>query len=225
MPNLTPESALHEAGESYTDEKVPSLAGRLRYLRARAGLTQEQLAELVETSQANINRWENGKTTPRQIMLGKLAAALGASINWIVSGSDAPTSTKIPVIGYVAAEEDEHCAVYPFDDFAKGDGLYEVDAPVILDDGYVALEIRGHSQEPVYRDRDIIIYRRDGDFILEQCLGRMCIVKLQDGRLLIKEVKRSQSAPMKYDLHSFNRDPIPAQSIQWAAPIRVHLPR
>jgi transcriptional regulator with XRE-family HTH domain len=40
-------------------------ADEIRALRVRLGLTQEQMAQRMGVSFATINRWENGKMTPR----------------------------------------------------------------------------------------------------------------------------------------------------------------
>jgi transcriptional regulator with XRE-family HTH domain len=49
----------------------------LTIFRIRAGLTQQELADLVGVAQATINRYEKGERTPRPATLGRLADALG----------------------------------------------------------------------------------------------------------------------------------------------------
>ncbi len=39
----------------------------VKYVRAKTGYSQEQLARMLNVSFATINRWENGKTVPRPI--------------------------------------------------------------------------------------------------------------------------------------------------------------
>lgn len=62
-----------------------ALAKWLRDLRARAGLTQQQLAEAIgETSTRNIQRWESekekGRTTPSADDLLRMFSALGVEV-------------------------------------------------------------------------------------------------------------------------------------------------
>ena len=45
--------------------------------RAAAGLTQQQLAQLLQTEQTRISEWERGVMTPRPNLMPKLAAAIG----------------------------------------------------------------------------------------------------------------------------------------------------
>ncbi len=39
----------------------------VKYVRAKTGYSQEQLARMLNVSFATINRWENRKTVPRPI--------------------------------------------------------------------------------------------------------------------------------------------------------------
>ncbi len=54
-----------------------SLAAALIEARARAGLTQEQLAERMQTTQAVIARLESGRVKPSTRTLERFAAATG----------------------------------------------------------------------------------------------------------------------------------------------------
>jgi transcriptional regulator with XRE-family HTH domain len=50
---------------------------RLAAGRIAAGLTQERLAQLLQTEQTRISEWERGVMTPRPNLMPKLAAAIG----------------------------------------------------------------------------------------------------------------------------------------------------
>ena len=56
------------------------LANGLREERARLGLTQIQLAELIGVSRKTINTVENGVFIPSTVLTLKLAAALGKPV-------------------------------------------------------------------------------------------------------------------------------------------------
>lgn len=49
----------------------------LRELRLKAGLTQEQVAKLVDVDQAAVSNWETGKYTPARKYRKKLAKLYG----------------------------------------------------------------------------------------------------------------------------------------------------
>jgi ribosome-binding protein aMBF1 (putative translation factor) len=54
-----------------------SLAAAMTEARARAGLTQQQLAQRMQTTQAVIARLESGRVKPSTRTLERLAAATG----------------------------------------------------------------------------------------------------------------------------------------------------
>lgn len=64
-----------EAYDALEDEF--SLAAAMIEARARAGLTQQQLAERMHTTQAVVARLESGKVKPSTRTLERLAAATG----------------------------------------------------------------------------------------------------------------------------------------------------
>ena len=67
-----------------------SLAAAMIEARARAGLTQEQLAERMHTTQAVIARLESGRVKPSTRTLERFAAATGMRLR--ISFEPAPAS-------------------------------------------------------------------------------------------------------------------------------------
>jgi len=61
-------------------EEEFSLAGALIKARARAGLTHEQVAQRVKTTQAVVARLEGGRSMPLMRTLGKFAKATGTRL-------------------------------------------------------------------------------------------------------------------------------------------------
>lgn len=56
----------------------------LKELREEKGLSQRQLAILVDIKQANISRWEAGKIVPNVIDCWKLADFFDVSIDYLI---------------------------------------------------------------------------------------------------------------------------------------------
>lgn len=56
-----------------------SFGNRLRYFRKKAGLNQEQLAELIDVHLNTVSRWENGDDAPKLAKIRALAQALNIS--------------------------------------------------------------------------------------------------------------------------------------------------
>ena len=57
-----------------------AIAGQIIEARARAGLTQEQLAQRMHTSQSSIARLEGGRSKPSTSTLEKIAAATNSKL-------------------------------------------------------------------------------------------------------------------------------------------------
>jgi len=61
-------------------EDEAALAQAIAEARARAGLTQAEVAERMHTTQSNVARMEAGRTTPSTRTLEKFAQAVGAKL-------------------------------------------------------------------------------------------------------------------------------------------------
>ena len=63
-------------------------AQRLRAWRKKAGMTQEELANLVSVSLRTVHRWEFGERTPRMEEIQRLAAALHVTEAELLNGPE-----------------------------------------------------------------------------------------------------------------------------------------
>ena len=61
-------------------EAESALAEAIAGARARAGLTQEEVAQRMRTTQGNIARMEAGRTMPSTRTLNRFALAVGATL-------------------------------------------------------------------------------------------------------------------------------------------------
>lgn len=66
-------------------------SNRIREARLKNHLTQEELAEKLNTEKNQISRWENGKSIPRSEYLVSLSNILGVSVDYLLGLSDEPT--------------------------------------------------------------------------------------------------------------------------------------
>jgi transcriptional regulator with XRE-family HTH domain len=71
-------------------------ASQLRTLREAAGLSQPALAERAGISVDSIQNWEQGRTRPRLEALGKLARALGATVDALLATDDKAADNPRP---------------------------------------------------------------------------------------------------------------------------------
>jgi transcriptional regulator with XRE-family HTH domain len=68
--------------------------GRLAQYRMRANLKQSKLAQMLETSQQSVARWENGRSEPTIRQLCALADIYGATLDELL-GRDVPPHPSV----------------------------------------------------------------------------------------------------------------------------------
>lgn len=89
---------------------MDTVGGRIKQIRMDMGWTQEKLANEVGLSKSFLSEVENDKTSVSGDNLLKIAEALGASLDYIMKGSnecveEKRDSIKIPALLSEAAEE------------------------------------------------------------------------------------------------------------------------
>src|SRR5690348_8028366 len=72
------------------------LAERIKQLRRKSNLTQEQLAENANVSLPLIQKIERGATYGSKFTHEKLAMALGVSVAYLIYGEDGRPKSRIP---------------------------------------------------------------------------------------------------------------------------------
>ncbi len=68
--------------------------GRLRELRQRRMLTQQELADQAGTTESTVNRLENGLQQPRISTIRKLAMVLGVDAEELIVWANEPEKGK-----------------------------------------------------------------------------------------------------------------------------------
>lgn len=71
-----------------TDPRALALGQRIRDQRAKAAFTQAELGGMVGVTDNAITQYETGRSVPRPKRLEALAAALGVSVTWLLTGDD-----------------------------------------------------------------------------------------------------------------------------------------
>ena len=64
------------------------LKDRIASVRKAAGLTQEQLGELVGVTRQAVSKWESGQTVPDALTVAKLCEALHVSADYVLLGKE-----------------------------------------------------------------------------------------------------------------------------------------
>lgn len=73
-------------------------ANRLHELRKQKGLSQEELANLLNVTRQTVSKWEAGDSTPDLEKLAALGEAFGVSLDMLVLGR-VPVTTKLDELG------------------------------------------------------------------------------------------------------------------------------
>jgi transcriptional regulator with XRE-family HTH domain len=64
-----------------------SFADRLKDLRKKKGISQAELADLIEVHFTQVSRYERGETKPNAEAMSKLAKALDTTVDYLMSGT------------------------------------------------------------------------------------------------------------------------------------------
>jgi transcriptional regulator with XRE-family HTH domain len=62
-------------------------ADRLKQLRKKKGISQSDLAELIEVHFTQVSRYERGETKPNAEAMTKLAKALNTTVDFLMNGT------------------------------------------------------------------------------------------------------------------------------------------
>ena len=191
-----------------------ALGERIKALRRELELTQAQFSALLGTSQPTMSRWEAGLFTPQDsAFLQRMAEMAGVALSEFRYGP-AGIAREVAVAGYVGAG----AKIFPVDDFPQGSGLEMVTAPEGAGaKSVVGVRVRGDSMMPMMKDGWLLFYHRDQAGVPDDCIGKLCVVKVSDdGPILVKEVRRGSRAKT-FTLLSVNADPIEAVRLEGAA--------
>lgn len=109
-------------------------------------------------------------------------------------------------------------------DSVQGD-IELVDAPEGVDDleELLALKIEGDSMRPL-RPGWLIFYRKMHNGVTDDELNQLCIVKLRNGNLFIKILRRGYQTGL-FNLDSWNAETIENQDVEWASKVLNIVPR
>lgn len=193
-----------------------AIADRIAAARRQKGWSQQRLAQALGAAQTTVSSWERGRTEPSRDDARRVAQALEIPLARLeLDRSDA--REQVPVVGYVAAGAHAHY-------YAEGQGNFdEVPAPEDASPATVAVEIRGESLGSFFNEW-LVFYDDVREPVTPDLIGRLCVVGLADGRILIKKIKRSQS-PGLYHLLSQTEEPILDVEVLWAARVKSMQPR
>ena len=171
-----------------------TLGDRMRILRSGRGLTQQAVAEALGVSRSAVAMWEKNEREPNLETLAALAKLLNVPMTALVEREERPLPEnvrparyrRIPLLGAIAAGEpifagEEHETYVDVGDSVQAD---------------FALEVKGESMEPVYKDGDVVYIRSQSDV----SDGQVAAVVIDDSATL----KRVYHLPIGVQLMPIN---------------------
>lgn len=173
---------------------VNTLGDRMRILRSGRGLTQQDVAAALNVSRSAVAMWERNEREPNLETLAALARLLDLPLSALVEREEAPLpaglrpvrTKRVPLLGTIAAGE-------PIFAEEEHETYVDVGGSVHAD---FALEVKGSSMEPVYKDGDVV-YIRSQDDVLD---GQVAAVVVDDSATL----KRVYHLPVGVQLMPLN---------------------
>ena len=206
-------------------------AQNLKYLRTKYNLTQEQLANNINSTRSTVNNWENEISEPNLDMIRKLTETFNVKDNIVFEDLKSKYNTSfvdleedtinIPVLGRIPAG-------IPFE--AIEDVIKYIDIPKEWTYGnqeYFGLLIDGNSMFPKYQNEDIVIFQKCEDPI--KCNNKDCAVMVNGNDATFKKFIFNnngvilQPYNMEYETKSFTPEEIqrlPVKLVGFAVQIR-----
>ncbi|MFQ1952662.1 LexA family protein [Aeromonas veronii] len=168
---------------------METINDRIAARRRAQKMSQDELARRIGITRVSISKWESGLNQPKGRYLNDLAAALGVTVEWLLTGEgSAPESSGEPRIhGYHNVEP---AVIYqgkriPILSYVQAGNWREMCEQATAFDGnveYVAaggeigpygfgLWLRGDSMVPLFKEGDLIIVDPDespqpGDYVV-----------------------------------------------------------
>ncbi|RAI42801.1 hypothetical protein CH341_17560 [Rhodoplanes roseus] len=202
---------------------MESPSDRLSRARERAGFaTATDAARRHHWNENTYRSHENGSRDLSRKAAEKYAKTFKVSSGWLLYGEGGGVEEhgrlmSVPLVGRVGAGAITHL-------FAESQGPFdEIDAPEEMTEETVAVEIDGDSLGRFF-NRWVVYYddvRSPADTTL---VGRLCIVGLADGRVLIKRLARGSRRGV-YTLESQFEPPLYDVIVEWASPVKLMRPR
>ena len=188
------------------------MANNLRALRDARGWTQDEAASALGTTRNQYAKLEGGTRRLSDKWIRAASDAYGLDPGEIVTERIA----TVPVAGFVGAGTEMHF-------YAEGQGsLGEAPAPEGATADTVAAEVRGNSLGSVFDGWRVYFDDRRAP-VTDDLIGRLCIVGLSDGSILVKVVSRGRE-PGRFDLHGQFGEPILDADVAWAARVTAVMP-
>lgn len=190
------------------------MGNKLKSLREERGWTHEKAGEEMGVSRSQFIKLERGERRLTVDYINQAAKAFGVRPSDILEDMD---DTAIPLVGYIGAGAE----IMPEFEQVPPEGLDQIHVPFPLPDEMIALQVRGDSMLPVYKDGHVVIVYREQKKPVHAFYGDEAAVRTSDGRRFLKTIMKGSPVT----LTSFNAAPIENVALDWIGEIFAVLPR
>lgn len=195
-------------------------AEHFRQAMVDRGFTMKSLSLAAKLNESFVRDMLQRKRMPSLDKFARLVSVLGMTVGDFV---DAPhridDASRVPLMGYVGAGAE----VEPDFEQVPEAGLEQISVPFPLPAEMIALQVRGNSMLPQFRDGAVIIVYREQRRSMESFYGEEAAVRTTDGRRYIKTIIRG-SRPGTVNLISWNAEPIEGVGLAWVGEIFTVFP-
>ncbi|WP_051903704.1 MULTISPECIES: XRE family transcriptional regulator [Neorhizobium] len=193
---------------------LPVMGNKLKSLREERNWTHEKAAEEMGVSRSQFIKLERGERRMTMDYINLAAKAFGIRPADVIDDTEEFT---VPLMGYIGAGAE----IMPDFEQVPPEGLDQIQVPFPLPDEMIALEVRGDSMLPVYKDGHVIVVYRDQKKPITSFYGEDAAVRTTDGRRFLKTIVKGSPVT----LMSFNAAPIENVGLEWIGEIFAVLPR
>lgn len=191
------------------------MAINIAKIREEQGISQVDLAERIGLHVTNLNKLERGKSKPTTARLEQIARELGVTLADLITDSE---PAVVPLMGYVGAGAE----VEPDFEQVPEEGLEQIVVPFPLPADMIALQVKGDSMLPQFRDGMVLIVYREQRRAVESFYGEEAAVRTADGRRFIKTILRGSRGGV--NLISWNAPAIENVVLAWVGEIFTYFP-
>lgn len=200
---------------------LPTPGQRLKWAREQHGSyrTPTDAAKAFGWTVSTYLGHENGDRNPSRNAAKRYARAYRVRWEWLLDGEGAPALGKVSVkiIGAVAAG-----ATVALYDNPKN--LEQIETPPDAVATTSALQVQGNSMRGIADDGWLIFFDHDHRPPSQDLIGRLCVVQLKSGEILIRTLQPGRSKNL-YDLESSIEPTLRDQKVVWAARVTWIKPR
>jgi phage repressor protein C with HTH and peptisase S24 domain len=186
---------------------------RFRDRMEEQGFTMKSLSLACGFGESFVRDMLKRNSEPSLEKFAKLASMLGTTVAELMGEEPPGPHSTVPLMGFVGAGAE----VQPDFEQVPDEGLEQIAVPFPLPAEMIALQVRGDSMLPQFRDGSILIVYREQKRSLESFFGEEAAVRTMDGRRFIKTIIRGTGNTV--NLISWNAPAIENVKLAWIGEI------